>query len=61
MFEAAHREVATVIYWHLDEEYLGETRELHQMALAPTPGSHTLTLVDENGEILVREFAVLSQ
>ncbi len=61
VFEAAHRDTRKAIYWHLDDKYLGETREIHQMALAPTPGKHMLTLVDENGGILQRSFTVLSK
>ncbi|MCP4348085.1 MAG: penicillin-binding protein 1C [Desulfobacterales bacterium] len=59
VFKAAHREPRTIVYWHLDETYLGQTRDIHQMALAPDPGKHTLTLVDENGERLERRFTVL--
>lgn len=59
VFEAAHRNAQTTIYWHLDEEYLGETRDIHQIALAPEPGEHTLTLVDEDGEHLQQTFTVL--
>jgi len=61
VFEAAHRDPRILIYWHLDEEFLGTTREIHQIALAPEPGFHILTLVDENGERLERAFVVLSQ
>ena len=61
VFEVAHRQPQTTIYWHLDQEYLGETRDLHQMALAPAPGKHTLTIIDENGEFLERTFTVLSR
>ncbi|GAK56087.1 penicillin-binding protein 1C [Candidatus Vecturithrix granuli] len=61
VFEVAHRQPPTTIYWHLDQEYLGETKDLHQMALAPAPGKHTLTLIDENGEFLERPFTVLSR
>jgi penicillin-binding protein 1C len=61
VFEAAHRDAHTTIYWHLDGEYLGETRDIHQIALAPKPGEHTLTLVDEKGERLQRRFTVLAQ
>jgi penicillin-binding protein 1C len=59
VFEAAHRDARTTIYWHLDEEYLGKTKDIHQMALIPEPGEHTLTLVDEDGESLERKFTVL--
>jgi penicillin-binding protein 1C len=61
VFEAAHRDPRLLIYWHLDREFLGVTRDIHQMALAPGPGLHTLTLVDENGERLEQAFVVLSQ
>ena len=61
VFTAAHRNARTTIYWHLDEEFIGATTDIHQMALAPRPGHHTVTLVDENGERLERRFVVLSK
>lgn len=59
VFEAAHRDPATTVFWHLDGEYRGRTRDIHQMALAPAPGSHVLTLVDRNGESVTRRFRAL--
>ena len=50
VFEAAHRDPAARVFWHLDDEYQGETRDRHQLALAPRPGAHRLVLVDERGE-----------
>jgi penicillin-binding protein 1C len=61
VFEAAHRDPRTRVFWHLDDDYLGETRHVHQMALAPAPGKHVLTLVDETGETVQRTFTVLSR
>jgi penicillin-binding protein 1C len=61
VFEAAHRDPDATVYWHLDGEYEGETRDLHQMALAPPPGRHVLTLVDETGETVQRRFTVLGR
>jgi penicillin-binding protein 1C len=61
LFEAAHRRPLTKIYWHLDDEYLGETFEIHEMAVAPKPGVHLLTLIDEHGEMAQRSFQVLSR
>ncbi|MCD7938510.1 MAG: penicillin-binding protein 1C [Tannerellaceae bacterium] len=49
IFTAAHARNEAVIYWHLNEEYLGETRDLHQMDCRPEPGKHLLTLVDDQG------------
>ncbi|HEY1038392.1 MAG TPA: penicillin-binding protein 1C [Bacteroidia bacterium] len=49
IFEATHRNISTKIYWHLDDQYIGETKEIHQLALNPSIGKHKLMLVDENG------------
>ncbi|MEL6653894.1 MAG: penicillin-binding transpeptidase domain-containing protein, partial [Bacteroidota bacterium] len=35
VFEAAHRDPSAWLYWHLDDQYLGKTRELHEMAIQP--------------------------
>jgi len=59
VFEAAHRVPERRVFWHLDDAYVGETRDIHEMALAPPPGRHRLTLVDENGETVTRTFTVL--
>ncbi|MFC1569059.1 penicillin-binding protein 1C [bacterium] len=59
VFEAAHRHPQIKIFWHLDGVYLGETREIHQMELAPKPGDHMLTLIDEHGQLIQRKFTIL--
>jgi len=61
VFEAAHRDPGMTVFWHLDDQYIGATKELHQMALAPEPGDHALTVVDENGERVQRHFTVLAK
>jgi penicillin-binding protein 1C len=61
VFEAAHRHPETRVFWHVDDEYYGETRDVHQMELAPPPGRHVLTLVDETGETVRRSFTVLEK
>jgi penicillin-binding protein 1C len=61
VFEAAHRDPAARVFWHLDDEYQGETRDIHQMALAPRPGPHVLVLVDERGETVRRRFTALGR
>lgn len=58
IFEAAHRIENTTIYWHIDNHYIGETRERHQIEVAPSRGIHTLTLIDEYGNSMKRKFEV---
>jgi penicillin-binding protein 1C len=61
VLNAAHRNQNAKIYWHIDNEYVGTTQSFHQLAVSPTPGKHTLTLVDENGERLVQTFTILDK
>ena len=61
VFEIAHRNNRTKIFWHLNDEFLGETESFHQLAISPDPGKHTLTLVDEKGERLEHEFEVVAR
>ena len=58
VFEAVHRNPDATLYWHLDDTYLGETRFLHQMRLAPAPGKHTVTVVDGDGNAVSVGFTV---
>ena len=58
VFQAVHRSADATLYWHLDEEYLGQTRFLHQMRLAPPPGKHTVTVVDGDGNRVSAGFTV---
>jgi penicillin-binding protein 1C len=59
VFEAAHLIPSAIIYWHLDDEYLGFTGGIHKMSLQPAPGEHIITLVDESGNRLVTGIEVL--
>ncbi len=61
VFEAAHRDPGARVFWHLDDTFEGETRDIHQMALAPGPGPHVLVLVDERGETVRRRFTVVGR
>jgi len=59
VFSAAHRDEREIIYWHLDDIFLGYTQNFHEMEARPKPGLRTLTLVDSAGNTIVRRFTVL--
>lgn len=61
VFEAVHRNHAAILYWHLNDEYIGSTQTFHQLALDILPGTHRITLVDNLGNRLVRRFDVLGK
>lgn len=47
--KVAHTTPSTELFWHLDNSYLGSTRDIHQMTISPTEGVHTITVVDALG------------
>jgi penicillin-binding protein 1C len=59
VLSAAHRDPGAIIYWHLDDIYLGSTEIYHEIETRPEPGPHTVFLVDSTGNTLRRQFRVL--
>jgi penicillin-binding protein 1C len=59
IFEMADRDPKAVLYWHIDNEFIGTTRTIHQVAVSPKEGKHNLTVVDNNGKTLTRSFEVV--
>lgn len=49
IFKAAHARHDATVYWHLDDSYLGETTDNHQIACFVPSGKHMLTLIDNWG------------
>ncbi len=61
IFKLAHLQKDVTVYWHLDDQFLGYTRDFHEYALHAGPGHHRLTLIDDEGFELLHEFEVLSR
>lgn len=57
--EIAHRRRNALVYWHLDNNFIGTTRSIHQIELSATAGEHLLTATDEQGRIITRRFTIL--
>lgn len=60
VLQAVHSNNNAVVFWHLDNEYLGATHNVHNMAVSLPAGLHHLVLVDENGFRIGQSFTVLS-
>ena len=58
VFNLAHSNPQTEVYWHLDSGYLGSTRYIHQMNIIASPGEHTVTVVDASGNTLSVRFTI---
>ncbi|MFK7971005.1 MAG: penicillin-binding protein 1C [Bacteroidia bacterium] len=61
VLEANHRDREAILYWHIDDVYIGKTQGSHLLAVKPAPGKHTLSVVDEQGTRAVRKFVVLGK
>lgn len=58
VFEAGHINPEAQLFWHLDGEFLGTTKDFHRMAVSPDAGDHTLVVVDKEGHSITRNFSV---
>jgi penicillin-binding protein 1C len=59
--EVVHRNASRRIFWHLDDKYLGTTRNVHQIEVLTNTGNHTLTVVDEDGNRLSSPFTIIGK
>ena len=57
--EVVHRNRSKKIFWHLDEKYMATTRVTHQTEFLAPAGTHTLTVVDEDGNTIKCSFAII--
>lgn len=58
VFELAHRSPQNRVFWHLDGQYIGETKVFHKMEYSPAKGEHRLIAVDESGESISVKFSI---
>lgn len=61
VFEAAHRNLSAILYWHIDNEYKGTTIGQHQQSFIIDAGQHKLILVDDAGNTLEQKFEVVGK
>lgn len=61
VIKAVHRNRDASLYWHVDDEYLGETKVFHDKTVFLEPGKHRITLLDKEGHKITRVFTVLSR
>lgn len=59
IFQLAHQNNDVTVFWHIDGEWVGNTRKSHVLAVNPPSGKHRLMLIDEHGAVLEQDFEVL--
>ncbi|MEO6346447.1 MAG: penicillin-binding protein 1C, partial [Aquaticitalea sp.] len=49
ILKIAHSKPETLVYWYLDETFMGTTKDIHEFAMQPKQGKHLLTVLDALG------------
>lgn len=58
ILKLAHSKPGTNVFWYIDDTYLGNTKDIHEMAIKPNEGEHMLTTVDELGNEAKRRIII---
>jgi penicillin-binding protein 1C len=48
-----------IIYWHIDEQFIGSTTNIHEMQYVLPPGQHTLMILDPAGNQQQSTFEII--
>ena len=58
IFNIAHRNTDTKIYWYLDGSFITTTEDFHEIAVQPLPGQYMLTAIDQEGNEVSRNITI---
>lgn len=58
VLKIAHSKPETVVFWYLDDNFIGQTTTFHELAVVPEKGKHRITVVDELGNELIRNIEI---
>lgn len=58
IFDLVHRQRNATVFWQIDEQFLGKTTGIHQLAIKPEKGWHRLNVTDNLGNQIGRRFFV---
>ena len=58
ILKIAHTETDIELFWYVDETYIGTTKDIHDMAIQPKYGAHTITVVDALGNELKKRIII---
>ncbi len=61
VFKAVHSNRKTRLFWYLGKKFLGETRDFHEMSVSASSGKYYLTIMDDNGNEIVRKVELVSE
>lgn len=61
ILKATHKNADAILFWQLDGEFAGTTQKFHQISILPEVGKHTLSITDNEGEMVQVKFEVIGK
>lgn len=58
VIKVAHSKPELELYWYIDNQFVGSTKDIHDMAVLPSVGKHTITVMDELGNELKHKITI---
>ncbi|SDL65128.1 penicillin-binding protein 1C [Kriegella aquimaris] len=56
-----HTKPETEVYWYLDDTFIGETKNFHEMGILPLGGKHKITVVDALGNEIAISISIINE
>jgi penicillin-binding protein 1C len=60
ILKVAHSNSKAKLFWYLDNQYLGETKTFHEMAILAKTGKHYITVTDDLGNEISRNIEIIN-
>ena len=58
VLKIAHSNPEINVHWYVDENYIGSTKQFHEMPIQPKAGKHIITVIDQKGSRLTRNITI---
>ncbi len=58
VLKVAHSKPELELYWYIDNQFVGSTKDIHDMAVLPSSGEHIITVMDELGNELKHKITI---
>ncbi len=58
ILKIAHSKPESTVFWYVDDTFVGSTKSIHELAVIPKYGKHSITVVDEFGNEAKRDFEI---
>ncbi len=58
ILKVAYSKPENILFWYLNDTFIGSTKDLHELAIKPAKGDYTITVIDAFGNEVKRKITV---